>query len=65
MELDRVALWRGDHVAIKQLADDFARYVYLPRLRDATVVAEAIRDGILLLTWEQDSYAYAESYDDG
>ena len=25
MELDRVPLWRGDHVAIKQLAEDFAR----------------------------------------
>ncbi len=24
MELDRVPLWRGDHVAIKQLAEDFA-----------------------------------------
>jgi hypothetical protein len=27
-----VPLWRGDHVAIKQLVDDFARYPYLPRL---------------------------------
>ena len=34
MELDRVPLWRGDHVAIKQLAEDFARYLYLPRLKD-------------------------------
>lgn len=29
MELDRV-LWRGDHVTIKQLVEDFARYLYLP-----------------------------------
>ena len=34
MELDRVPLWRGDHVAIKQLVEDFARYLYLPRLSD-------------------------------
>ena len=27
MELDRVPLWRGDHVAIKQLAEDFARTI--------------------------------------
>ena len=33
MELDRVPLWRGDHVAIKQLVEDFARYLYLPRLQ--------------------------------
>jgi predicted AAA+ superfamily ATPase len=30
MELDRVPLWRGDHVAVKQLIEDFARYLYLP-----------------------------------
>src|SRR5207249_3351722 len=27
MELDRVPLWREDHVAIKLLVDDFARYI--------------------------------------
>jgi hypothetical protein len=27
MELDRVPLWRNNHVAVKQLAEDFARYV--------------------------------------
>ena len=30
MELDRVPLWRGDHVEIRQLADHFARYLYPP-----------------------------------
>jgi hypothetical protein len=34
MELDRVPLWRGEHVVIKQLVDDFARYVYLPRIKN-------------------------------
>src|SRR6185369_282718 len=51
MELDRVPLWRGDHVEIKQLADDFARYVYLPRLRDPAVLVGAIRDALSLLLW--------------
>jgi len=64
MELDRVPLWRGDHVAIKQLAEDFARYLYLPRLKESAVLFEAIRDGVGLLTWERDSFAYAESYDE-
>ena len=32
MELDRVPLWRGDHVDIKQLVEDFARYLYLRHL---------------------------------
>ena len=63
MELDKIPLWRGDYVEIKQLADDFARYVYLPRLRDPAVLVGAIRDGLGLLLWRQDSFAYADSYD--
>jgi len=64
MEMDRVPLWRGDHVSVKQLVEDFARYLYLPRLRDTGILLEAISGGIELLTWEQDSFAFAESYDD-
>jgi predicted AAA+ superfamily ATPase len=64
MELDRVPLWRGDHVAIRQLAEDFARYLYLPRLKESSVLLGAVRDGLSLLTWESESFAYADSYDD-
>jgi predicted AAA+ superfamily ATPase len=64
MELDRVPLWRGDHVAIKQLVEDFGRYLYLPRLRESAVLLEAIREGLRLLTWSQDSFGYADSYDE-
>ncbi len=64
MELDRVPLWRGEHVAIKQLAEDFARYPYLPRLKDPAVLLGAIRDGMSLLTWTQDSFAFADSFDE-
>jgi predicted AAA+ superfamily ATPase len=64
MELDRVPLWRGDHVAINQLVEDFARYLYLPRLRDPSVLLGAIRDGFGLLSWDKDSFAFADSYDE-
>jgi predicted AAA+ superfamily ATPase len=64
MEMDRVPLWRGDSVAIKQLVDDFGRYLYLPRLKEAAVLLGAVRAGCALLTWEQDAFAYAESYDE-
>lgn len=64
MELDRIPLWRGNHVPVKQLVEDFARYLYLPRLRDASVLLGAVRDGLSLLTWEQDAFAYADSYDE-
>jgi len=64
MELDKVPLWRGEHVAIKQLVDDFARYLYLPRLVDSQVLLDGIADGLSLLTWERETFAYADSYDE-
>ena len=64
LELDQIPLWRGGHVSIQQLTEDFARYLYLPRLRDTGVLVEAICSGLGLLTWFQDSFAYAESYDE-
>lgn len=65
MELDRIPLWRDDRdVALKQLAEHFARYLYLPRLKNSTVLVGAIRDGISLLTWEQDGFAFADSFDE-
>ncbi len=64
MEMDRVPLWRGDHVAIRQLIEDFGRYLYLPRLQTSAVLLDAILAGLALLTWQQDGFAYAESYDE-
>jgi len=64
MELDRVPLWRGNHVAVKQLVDDFARYLYLPRLLDTSVLVNAVKDGVSLLTWQQEGFACADSYDE-
>ncbi len=64
LELDRVPLWRGDHVAVRQLVEDFARYLYLPRLKDPGVLLHAIGDGMNLLTWMQDSFGYADGYDE-
>ena len=65
MELDRVPLWRGDdHVSINQIVEDFASYLYLPRLKDPKVLLRAVRDGVALLTWNLDSFAVADSYDE-
>ena len=64
MELDRVPLWRGDHVPVHQVVEDFARYPYLPRLREASVLLKAAGDGVGLLTWQQDAFAFADSFDD-
>ena len=64
LELDRVPLWRGDDVAVKQLIEDFATYLYLPRLRDPDVLVAAIREGVSRLTWEADTFAYAQGKDE-
>ena len=64
MELDRVPLWRGDFVALKTLMEDFARYIYLPRLKEPSVLLEAVRGGVSLLTWQKEGFAFADSYDD-
>ena len=64
MELDRVPLWRGDHVPVRQLVEDFASYLYLPRLNDPSVLLGAVADGVGLLTWERETFAYSDSFDE-
>lgn len=64
LELDRVPLWRGNHVELRQLREDFARYTYLPRLRDVSVLIAAVSEGVSSMTWESDTFAYAEGFDE-
>ena len=63
MDLDRIPLWE-DHVEIRQLTDHYSRYTYLQRVEDLSVIAESVRDGVGLLTWETDTFAYAEGFDE-
>jgi len=44
--------------------EDFARYLYLPRIAGPEVLAQAIRDGVALLTWQMDTFAYADRFDE-
>ena len=63
MDLDRIPLWQ-DHVEVRQLAEHYARYTYLQRVEDPSVIVEAVREGVGLLTWEVETFAYAEGYDE-
>jgi predicted AAA+ superfamily ATPase len=63
LELDRVPLWQGDHITVRQLTDFFAQYVYLPRLKNSAVLLEAIAEGATSPAWASDTFAYAESFD--
>jgi hypothetical protein len=63
VEIQQVPLWRGNHVGVKQLVDDFAKYLYLPRVKTSQVILDAIQDGVSRLTWRHDTFAYADYYD--
>ena len=63
-ELDRIPLWTGNHVSIKQLCEYMARYLYLPRLRDEQVLLAAIQEGVASLMWQTETFAYAEGWDE-
>lgn len=64
MELDGIPLWRGDSVSISQLVDDFASYTYLPRVVSPDVIYKSIESGIRLLTWKDETFAFAEGFDE-
>ena len=63
LDIDRVPLWRGGHVSVAQLWEDFTQYLYMPRLRDRFVLEDAVRDGVASLTWRADGFAYADGHD--
>lgn len=64
MDLDRIPLWRGDHVTLRQLWSDYCQYLYLPRFRKSAVLVDAVRSGVALLSWTTDTFAYASAYDE-
>ena len=50
--------------AVKQLAEDMAKYLYLPRLRDDDVFLAAIREGVAPRLIPSETFAYAERWDE-
>jgi Predicted ATPase (AAA+ superfamily) len=63
-ELDRVLWQQNDHVSVKDLVEYFARYVYLPRLKNKDVLLKAIQDGVASDSWREDTFAYAAGWDE-
>ncbi|MEW6750478.1 MAG: Swt1 family HEPN domain-containing protein [Candidatus Latescibacterota bacterium] len=62
--MDTIPLWRGNHVPVRQLVEDFAKYPYLQRLRGPEVLVEAVGDGVGLMTWNPETFAYADAFDE-
>ena len=55
--------WEDGHVVASQLWEDFAKYVYLPRLLDADVLMSAIKSGPSVKDWQSRGYAVAVGVD--
>jgi hypothetical protein len=64
LDLDTIPLWQGDHVGVKRLADCYATYLYLPRLKRPEVLLDAVSSGVALLSWAQDTFACADRWDE-
>lgn len=56
--------WADGHVSAAQLWEDFARYVYLPRLRDQEVLLATIEKGVSFFTWQVEGFALAAGVDE-
>ena len=67
LHLDKIPLWRGEHVSVRQLAEDFATYLYLPKLLDEQVLFQAIKDGLKglgTLVINQETFAFATGFNE-
>ena len=69
-DLDRrdARLWKGpgegSHICIQELWSYYCRYLYMPRLAGYGVLATAISGGVASMSWQAETFAYAESYDE-
>lgn len=64
MDLDRIPLWaeRGD-ITVDALWAAYCQFPYLPRLASFEVLVGAISDGVSKMSWELETFAYAEAHD--
>jgi predicted AAA+ superfamily ATPase len=68
LKLDNELKSRWDeegHVSANQIWEDFAKYVYLPRLRDQDVLMKTIEGGPSSMVWQSEGFAIAAGVDAG
>lgn len=63
LDAELASRWADGHVSAATLWEDFAKYVYLPRLRDQEVVLTTIQSGPASTTWQTDGFAVAAGFD--
>ena len=64
LDAELVSRWEDGHVTIATLWEDFAKYVYLPRLKDLSVLIATVESGPLSVAWISDGFATAVGIDD-
>lgn len=66
MDLDRpeANLWDDDSVLVRKLWAYYSQYLYMPRPAEFGVLEAAVSDGAAQMNWEQDTFAFAEAYDE-
>jgi predicted AAA+ superfamily ATPase len=57
-------LWDRGYLSVGELWDLYSTYPYLPRLRDRSVMEEAVREVLNSITWEQEGFALATGRDE-
>lgn len=55
------ALWDGGHTTVAAVWDAFARYVYLPRLRDIDVLLRCVANGPASTVWQDEAFTTADA----
>jgi len=58
------SLWDRGYVTVGELWDLYTTYPYLPRLRDRSVLEEAVRQALNSITWELEGFALATGRDE-
>ena len=51
-------------MSVRQLWEDFSKYLYLPRLVESRILLQSIQSGAGQMLWRQESFAYAQRKDD-
>jgi predicted AAA+ superfamily ATPase len=66
IDLDQhlASVWDRGDIRVGDLWDYYCKYVYLPRLRDRSVLDQGILDVFSVLTWESEGFAVAAGYDE-
>lgn len=64
-DLDARGIWADNgSVQIGRLLDMFAQYPYMRRLKNEAALRDGIQGGLGRITWDTETFAYAESFDD-